>query len=52
MAKNGKIFTKKCKKQAGVELCQAQRRLVGYEIRFKQNEFYQNEFHQNEFRQN
>ena len=39
-------------KRAGAELCQAQRCLVGYEIRFEQNYFYQNEFYRNELRQN
>ena len=35
------------KKQAGVELCQAQRCLVGLEIGLKENQFYQNQFHPN-----
>ena len=39
------LFFGELKKQAGAELCQAQRCLVGYEIRFEQNYFYQNEFY-------
>ena len=39
-----KTFDNKIK-QAGAELCQAQRCLVGYEIRFEQNYLSQNEFY-------
>ena len=31
------ILEKKRRKQAGAELCQAQKCLVGFEIKFKQN---------------
>ena len=39
-------------KHVGAELCQAQRCLVGYEIRLEQNYFQQNEFYRNEHCQN